>query len=1260
MRLASRTLLVLVLCLAAFVGASAQASYFSSFLPGQTGRASAGVDGQSSATAEEDAAEAKMRALMDEATSLEMDLDDIQDADFEDLLDEDDEVDIRDVPSYEGVERPFSEAFPGEPPEGASGEEIEDGELDDQERAIEPTREEEVNIAREEPPLPREETYGFPEERDDADADADDHARMAALEVELDDLSRETFASEDAIEEEWLPSGGDGEEAPQVRAPRTFLTPRDDDVSAAKETTSREGADGDTERRRLLTSSVSGDNTLWVGFDDMPARLSDPRSGPETRIGSDHGEAHVTRAGGYWQAARFNKVERPGRRKLPPNFGKGSGEGTLLGPRGGINQHDRVGVNKASGWPNIDQLSNAGSKVSTEKYPGTPTRDPMRSLQPSVVSVTSYSPDRRGGSFAYRSRARVSKLWCVSGSDPRSCADASVFTASPHDFKEGDLVYFDKVTGSDKNVLLNPSSGTFAVNATSDDKMTFTTIPGIDSSANPLDVDVASAFVARRKRRTRRVPHPAYGQRDYAYEGGDVIYFFVTFSEPVTVTGSPALKLRTGDHFEPGAADADARFVGGGFGEKKSFWKNDERNPLKSFPGGSEARGVSSEEGSGFPFEFFDVHDGGCTLGNIQNDGPSESDCVFYSNASLSCDCAAYSGITRGGDARVRTRRVHPFVPGDLVVLRGATGDDADLLNKAHAVGTVSGTGGVSSGNDLFTFEPPLNLTDRSFDARFVSVGRINKGQECRAASAGMAAGGGGPPHGSGFCVFGSESSNFFEENRREQYMDNVLAFAFVVNASSGTPAIEEYDQADATRAPWNPHLSARLEYYDQNALTMDSETTSVKRACVDVFQIKHIECGVNTVLTVYGKHRLLPGDYVALEGVGVTDVSLAASVMKTWNSQHKVHALPVDSGLAGDRVDWSVIWDASPHWGPDVSKFQIDLNTTAGTGLCAANGGTDGTDPPSVTRSKSRVRKTRDANVAVLNGAGFDSKRRCVFADASLTLPRPGLASSGTAGYAQSLGFNKDIKIGRAFVVRVSARAISGSVFGYNGGGGIPPNRGSDAARNVAGVDILEIAVSFSEPVYASCGADDGHWATLEQAPGVRIVACESVRLKLKTSPESAVAGSMNFDSTTGTFGGSVFPTGFLLPPEWKEDARDRTRSSGGLDPPNAFGNELVFAYLPRRGDNVTDFPLQYIDEFALEVGCAVFGVGNACDSPSRVRRVADNAPVSTRLPPTRRDAGRCVHGPDLRGMPQCASATADHRRSLAGTARVFVDAAF
>ena len=1219
MRLPARTLLVLVLCLAVLAGASAQASYFSSFFSGKG--AGSGEDWEDVEDAlpdathlEEDAlVDVKLRALMADAASFGADADGIRDADFE----AEDDAFLEDalVDEDGGVELPVGE-IPNE----------------------KPSRDEEIIQEGHAP---------TPEDKDVDDADV--LARMAALEAELMGLE-----SDDDVEEEWLPAGGDGEEAPRVRAPRTLLTPRDDDEHGSEHGSEHvsENSEGAESRRRraLLTSSVSGDNTRWVGFDDLPNRLGDPRSGPETRAARDHGEAHVTRAGGYWQAARFNRVERPSRSRLPANFGAGAGEGTLSGPRGGINQHDRVGINKASGWPGAPHTG----KTSSERYPGVPTRDITSTLQPVVTSVTSYSPNTRASSFAYRAAARLSKLWCATGADSRSCADASVYTAAPHDFKPGDAIVFETVYGADRDVLLDPPGEGYVINVVSDDSMSFTTTPAIDSSSAPLAIDVTYATATRRRRRTRAVPDPLFAPRDYAYEGGDQVYFFVTFSEAVVVAGAPTLTLRTGDHFEPGAADGVARFIGGGFGEKKTFWKNDERSPLKSSP--------PNRGGEGSLADPLHVHDGGCTLRNAHGDGAADSDCVLYSSDGQTCDCAQYSGITRSADAQLRTRRVHPFARGDVVEVRGVVGSDAPLINRRHAVGTVSGTG--TTGNNLVTFEPPLNLTGCAFDASRATVARVNAGQACRAESAALALGDGERVAGAGFCVFGSEEDGF-DEGRREQFMDNVLAFALRVNTSEAHAASEGYDQAGGSADgaagsaanPPSPHLAFDLEYAGAGALRADRASgVSVRRACSGVFQVTQLECGARVAVTVRGKHRLLPGDYVRLEGVGDAAADgVDADVLAAWNAEHRVFALPADAGIALNRLDWNTIWDASPRWGADVSKFQIDLNATAGRGICAARGGADGASPPSVDGGLSVARKTRDANT--LYSSARDSGRRCVFADADLSLPKPGDALLGSPPYAQSLSFNKDITLGRPFVVNVTARAIAGTVFGYNGGGGIPPNERLTATRNALGPDVVEIVVAFSEPVSASCGEDDDEWATVEQSPGVRVVACRSVRLRLKTSPDDALAGSANLDSTTGAEGTEVFPTGLMAPRDTKAD-----------EP-----NEVVFQYLPRRGDNCswaarswaseragTNAGLQYVDEFALEVLCAVPGAGGACDSRSHIRRQKDNVLASTRLPPTRRDAGRCVHGPDSNGVARCASTTADHARSLLGTTPVLVDAVF
>ena len=191
------------------------------------------------------------------------------------------------------------------------------------------------------------------------------------------------------------------------------------------------------------------------------------------------------------------------------------------------------------------------------------------------------------------------------------------------------------------------------------------------------------------------------------------------------------------------------------------------------------------------------MHDGGCTLRNAHGDGAADSDCVLYSSDGQTCDCAQYSGITRSADAQLRTRRVHPFARGDIVEVRGVVGSDAPLINRRHAVGTVSGTG--TTGNNLVTFEPPLNLTGRAFDASRATVARINAGQVPRARRSRWATASASRAPGS---VFGSEA-DAFDEGRREQFMDNVLAFALRVNTSEAHAASEGTTRrAEAWTAP--------------------------------------------------------------------------------------------------------------------------------------------------------------------------------------------------------------------------------------------------------------------------------------------------------------------------------------------------------------------------------------------------------------------------------------------------------------------------
>ena len=70
-------------------------------------------------------------------------------------------------------------------------------------------------------------------------------------------------------------------------------------------------------------------------------------------MGRFAGHAHVTRPGGYWQAARYNAQARAGTRGRAADVFATNGEGTLDGKRCGINQHDRCGVDKPSGYPGL-------------------------------------------------------------------------------------------------------------------------------------------------------------------------------------------------------------------------------------------------------------------------------------------------------------------------------------------------------------------------------------------------------------------------------------------------------------------------------------------------------------------------------------------------------------------------------------------------------------------------------------------------------------------------------------------------------------------------------------------------------------------------------------------------------------------------------------------------------------------------------------------------------------------------------------------
>ena len=136
-------------------------------------------------------------------------------------------------------------------------------------------------------------------------------------------------------------------------------------------------------------------------------------------------------------------------------------------------------------------------------------------------------------------RQRKRREVCERGQDPR-CV-------------EGWRLRTRGVLGADSADLNNKAFKVAVVGANMNN---FSVISGIAATSKKWDV--SSAYITKLKTTTAANPHPLVSESDWSYEEGHKIYFFVTFNEAVQVTGTPRLKLNTGNHFEAGAADAYA------------------------------------------------------------------------------------------------------------------------------------------------------------------------------------------------------------------------------------------------------------------------------------------------------------------------------------------------------------------------------------------------------------------------------------------------------------------------------------------------------------------------------------------------------------------------------------------------------------------------------------------------------------------------------------------------------------------------------
>ena len=263
-------------------------------------------------------------------------------------------------------------------------------------------------------------------------------------------------------------------------------------------------------------------------------------------------------------------TQRGSSRNLPSNYGQGSGEGTLGGPRGGINQHDRLGIDKASGWPGslttVSGCSPAAqlgrgmrtdggarshcrreSLTNLDEYPAAHTPDHVHtlSMQPFVTGVTSWSPNARRANAAYRNAAPLAYLSCAPFSAGSSCADPAFVTSAPHSFRAGDVLRISGVLAADPTQRRNLTGVDWLVRPDGLTPVAFhvsalATGAVVDTTAMVLDVSTAVAV--KKVISTAANPAPPYGPHDWSYEYGDVIFFFVTFSEPVQARAAPYLR----------------------------------------------------------------------------------------------------------------------------------------------------------------------------------------------------------------------------------------------------------------------------------------------------------------------------------------------------------------------------------------------------------------------------------------------------------------------------------------------------------------------------------------------------------------------------------------------------------------------------------------------------------------------------------------------------------------------------------------------
>ncbi len=180
------------------------------------------------------------------------------------------------------------------------------------------------------------------------------------------------------------------------------------------------------------------------------------------------------------------------------------------------------------------------------------------------------------------------------------------------------------------------------------------------------------------------------------------------------------------------------------------------------------------------------------------------------------------------------------------------------------------------------------------------------------------------------------------------------------------------------------------------------------------------------------------------------------------------------------------------------------------------------------------------------------------------------------------------------------SSRLVLGPPFVCNVSTPSPPGRITTPGA------VVDILVTFSEPVSVSCGAANDAWmaapgsaARTTGGGGAAFASCPYVTLALVTAGPRSLVSNQTAVLVSSTL----------------------AQLAPGADGPPDAPAALRFRYVVKPFD--ASSPLQYAGVSALTLAAG-----------AAVSRLADGAPAGTALPPTRFDAGGADHAKSLAGM--------------------------